>query len=81
MKEIDSAPVLRCEEDKYKILIQNHYYLGFIPQIGETALFFVEFHGKLLSILSFSVSALKCAVLDQWIGWDHRRQYGRLKLG
>ena len=28
----------------------------------------------------FSAAALKCRARDPWIGWDLRRQYGRLHL-
>ncbi len=29
-------PVLKGEEEKYKALMQQHHYLGFVPKIGET---------------------------------------------
>ena len=80
LKEIDVRPVLKHEEDRYRLLMQNHHYLGFVPKIGETAWYVAEYRGEWVSLISFSVSALKCAVRDQWIGWDHRRQYSRLKL-
>jgi Domain of unknown function (DUF4338)/DDE_Tnp_1-associated len=33
-----------------------------------------------VALVSFSASALKCAVRDGWIGWDFRQRYSRLKL-
>jgi len=30
--------------------------------------------------LTFSAAALKCSARDQWIGWNFRHQYARLKL-
>ncbi len=32
-----------------------------------------------VALLSFSASALKCTTPERWIGWNYRRQYGRLK--
>ncbi len=80
LTELIVRPVVKSEEGEYKRLMQKHHYLGFVPKIGETAWYIAEYRGKWVSLINFSVSALKCANRDQWIGWDHRRQYGRLKL-
>jgi len=80
LTELIVRPVVKSEEGEFKRLMQQHHYLGFVPKIGETAWYIAEYWGNWVSLISFSVSALKCAVRDQWIGWDHRRQYGRLKL-
>ncbi len=80
LTEIDVRPVSKSEEDRYKSLMQKHHYLGFVPKIGETAWYVACYREKWVSLLGFSVCALKSAVRDKWIGWDHRRQYGRLKL-
>jgi len=80
LAEIDVRPVLWCEEDRYKALMRKYHYLGFSPKIGETAWYVARYREEWVSLLGFSVSALKCSARDKWIGWDHRRQYGRLKL-
>jgi hypothetical protein len=80
LTDIRVRPVLKSEEGRYKALMQEHHYLGFVPKIGETAWYVAEYREEWVSLLGFSVSALKCAARDKWIGWDHRRQYGRLKL-
>lgn len=60
--------------------INKKYYLGFVPKMGETLWYVATIHNEWVSILGFSVSALKCKARDQWIGWSYRHQYGRLKL-
>lgn len=80
LSEIEVHPAKKSDEPRFKALMQEHHYLGFVPKIGETLWYIAIINGQWVSLLSFSVSALKCAVRDQWIGWDHRRQYGRLKL-
>lgn len=80
LTKIDVRPVLKVEEQKYQRLMAEHHYLGFVRKIGETVWYVAEYRKDWVSLLGFSVSALKCGERDKWIGWDHRRQYGRLKL-
>ena len=78
--EILVRPVRSCEEQRYRDLMQQHHYLGFLPKIGETLWYVAVWRDEWVALLSFSASALKCAARDRWIGWDFRYQYGRLKL-
>jgi len=78
--EIVVRPVRSCEEQRYRNLMQQHHYLGFLPKIGETLWYVAALLDEWVALLSFSASALKCAARDRWIGWDFRYQYGRLKL-
>jgi len=78
--EILVRPVRSCEEQRYRDLMQQHHYLGFLPKIGECLWYVAAWRDEWVALLSFSASALKCAARDQWIGWDFRYQYGRLKL-
>src|SRR5207237_10446857 len=47
---------------------------------GETRWYVPTCREQWLALLSFSGSALKCAVRDRWIGWTLRQHYARLKL-
>jgi len=78
--EILVRPVRSCEEQRYRDLMQQHHYLGFLPKIGETLWYVAVWRDEWVALLGFSASALKCAARDRWIGWDFRYQYGRLKL-
>jgi hypothetical protein len=60
--------------------MQDHHYLGALPKISETLWYVATFQDQWLALLSFSAAALKCSPRDQWIGWDYRHQYDRLKL-
>ncbi len=60
--------------------MQEHHYLGALPKISETIWYVAKFGNEWVALLSFSAAALKCAPRDQWIGWDYRHQYDRLKL-
>ncbi|HCN88514.1 MAG TPA: hypothetical protein DIT28_04960 [Oxalobacteraceae bacterium] len=51
-----------------------------MAKIGHTLWYVATCEHEWVALLSFSASALKCAARDQWIGWDFRHQYGRLKL-
>ena len=80
LRKLKVRPVRSEEEERFKALLTEHHYLGFVPKIGETLWYVAEFANKWLAILSFSVSALKLKQRDSWISWDYRRQRGRLKL-
>jgi hypothetical protein len=68
------------EQLYYQELMRAHHYLGHLPKIGETLWYVATWREQWLALLSFSGSALKCAVRDRWIGWTLRQQYGRLRL-
>jgi len=78
--EIVVRPVRPTEEQRYQELMREHHYLGSLPKISETLRYVAVWHDQWVALLSFSASALKCAVRDRWIGWDFRHQYDRLKL-
>ena len=73
-------PVFKREEKKYKALMQQHHYLGFVPKIGETMWYVATLDKEWVSLLGFSASALKCKARNEWIGWSYRYQFDRLKL-
>ena len=60
--------------------MQRHHYLGALPKISETLWYVATLAEQWIALLSFSAPALKCSPRDQWIGWDFRHQYDRLKL-
>jgi hypothetical protein len=60
--------------------MELHHYLGFLPKIGNTVWYVAVFEREIVALLSFSASALKCGVRDDWIGWSFRHQYDRLHL-
>ncbi|MDY7031758.1 MAG: DUF4338 domain-containing protein [Thermodesulfobacteriota bacterium] len=73
-------PVRKFEEQRFQKLMQVHHYLGALPKISETLWYVATFADQWVALLSFSAPALKCSPRDQWIGWDFRHQYDRLKL-
>ena len=80
LREVFVRPVARSEEQRYRDLMGEHHYLGSLPKISETLWYVALWRDQWLSLLSFSAAAWKCAARDQWIGWDLRHQYDRLKL-
>lgn len=80
LKQIMVHPISASEEPHYRELMQRHHYLGDLAKIGHTLWYVATFDQEWVALVSFSASALKCAARDRWIGWDFRRQYGRLKL-
>ncbi len=60
--------------------MQEHHYPGRMPKISETLWYTAPWQDQRVALLSLSAAAWKCAPRDQWIGWDSRRQYDRLKL-
>src|SRR6266567_226344 len=60
--------------------MRQHHYLGALPKISETLWYVASWGEAWVALVSFSASALKCAVRDGWIGWDFRQRYRRLKL-
>lgn len=80
LNNIIVRPVLKTEESQFKKRMQEDHYLGFAPKIGETLWYIATHDDQWVALLGFSVSALKCKVRDEWIGWSHRNQFGRLKL-
>ena len=80
VKSVIVRPVFKREEEKYKALMQQHHYLGFVPKIGETMWYVATIDKEWVSLLNFSASALKCKARNEWIGWSYRYQFDRLKL-
>ena len=80
LHEIVVRPVLLSEEQKFQKLMATHHYLGILPKIGETLWHVALWQDKWVALMIFSAAAWKCAARDQWIGWDFRHQYDRLKL-
>jgi len=80
LHEIVVRPVLLSEEQKFQKLMATHHYLGALPKIGETLWYVAIWQDKWVALMIFSAAAWKCAARDQWIGWDFRHQYDRLKL-
>src|SRR5271157_1429786 len=78
--EVVVRPVRAGEESRYQDLMQQHHYLGGLPKISETLWYVATWREQWVALLSFSASALKCAVRDGWIGWNLRQRYSRLKL-
>jgi len=81
-KELRVRRVERSEEPRHRQLMAAHHYLGFLPKIGETLWYVATYYDEWVALLIFSAAAWKCAVRDQWIGWDFHHQYDsdRLKL-
>lgn len=80
LAEVFARPIVRSEENRYRQLLQRHHYLGSLPKISETLWYVALWRDRWLALLTFSAAAWKCAARDQWIGWDLRHQYDRLKL-
>ena len=56
--------------------------MAYLPKIGQTLWYVATYEDQWIALLTFSAAAWKCAVRDQWIGWDfhHQYDYDRLKL-
>lgn len=80
LRDITVRPIIKSEERRFRQLMHKHHYLGFVPKMGHTIWYVAVLEDQWVSLSSFSVAALKCQARDQWIGWDYRRQFGRLKL-
>ena len=72
----------RSEESLHRRLMAEHHYLGYLPKIGQTLWYVTTYDDQWIALLTFSAAAWKCAVRDQWIGWNfhHQYDYDRLKL-
>jgi len=82
LDQVRVRPVERSEEVRHHALMATHHYLGYLPKIGHTLWYVATYQDQWVGLLNFSAAAWKCAVRDQWIGWDFHRQYDydRLKL-
>lgn len=80
LHQITVRLIIKSEEKRFQSLMQAHHYLGALPKIGETLWYVALWRNEWIALLSFSAAALKCAVRDQWIGWQYRHQYDRLHL-
>jgi len=60
--------------------MQEHHYLGKLPKISETIWYIAQWRDHWVALIGFSAAAWKCAARDQWLGWNLRHQYDRLKL-
>lgn len=80
LEEVRVTPIGGPEEQFFKFMMQEHHYLGALPKIGETLWYAATYKKQWIALLSFSAPAWKCTVRDQWIGWNFRHQFDRLKL-
>lgn len=80
LSELRVRPIERCEEGRYRELMERHHYLGNLNKIGESVWYIAIWRDQWVALLSMSTAALKCGVRDRWIGWDFRTQYDRLCL-
>jgi len=80
LRQIVVRLVYPSEKQTYQALMSQHHYLGSLPKISETLWYVACWHDQWVALLSFSASALKCAVRDSWIGWGMHNRYDRLKL-
>lgn len=81
VKQVVVRQVRSFEEPRFQALLKAHHYLGGIPKIGETMWYVAATRDdEWVALVSFSAAAWKCKARDRWIGWDHRRQYGRWHL-
>ena len=82
LDEVRVGVVERSEEALHRRLMTEHHYLGYLPKIGHTLWYVATYQDQWVALLTFSAAAWKCAVRDQWIGWEFRHQYDydRLKL-
>jgi hypothetical protein len=80
LSQIVVRPVRPSEAQRFQELMQAHHYLGALPKISETLWYVATLGDQWIALMSFSAAALKCSARDQWIGWDFRHQYDRLKL-
>ena len=82
LDEVRVRVVERSEESLHRQLMTVHHYLGYLPKIGHTLWYVATYLDQWIALLTFSAAAWKCAVRDQWIGWDfhHQHDYDRLKL-
>lgn len=80
LKRVTVRPIHKKEEPRFRDLMQKHHYLGFVPKMGHTIWYVGSMDDHWISLLSFSVAALKCKARDRWIGWDYRYKFERLKL-
>jgi len=80
LREVIVQSVCPSQERHYQRLMEEHHYLGALPKIGETIWYVASLKDQWVALISFLASAWKCAARDQWIGWNFRHQYDRLKL-
>jgi len=78
--EIVVRPICQNEEPRFQKLMQEHHYLGALPKISETLRYVCTFGDQWTALICFSAPALKCSARDNWVGWNFRHQYDRLKL-
>lgn len=80
LEDVRITPICAHEEQEFKLLMQRNHYLGALPKMGETLYYAAIYKKQWVALLSFSTPALKCTARDQWIGWNFRHQFDRLKL-
>ncbi len=80
LQDICVRPVRNTEKTQFRDLMSRHHYLGYLPKIGNTIWYLALWQETIVALLSFSSSALRCAVREDWVGWDYRHQFSRLNL-
>ena len=80
LRTVDVRPIRREEQPRWRALMREHHYLGFEGMVGEQIAYVATIEGRWVALLAWSVSALKLAARDQWIGWSEWVKFNRSKL-
>jgi hypothetical protein len=72
VEEVSEEPTQRSE---VRSALASFHYLGYRAPVGENLQYTVrDGSGRLLAVMVFGAAAWKCAVRDQWIGWEPRQR-------
>lgn len=80
LRRIQVRPIMREERERWQELMREHHYLGFAGAVGERVEYVATVGEQWVALILWSVSALKIAPRDRWLGWNWRVQLDRLKL-
>jgi hypothetical protein len=68
----------REEIPRWDALMKEYHYLGLNRMPGQALRYVVTSQETWLALVGWSSAALKCAVRDQYIGWERQRKLTRL---
>lgn len=78
LRNLTISLATREEVPLWDSLVHRYHYLGLRAMPGESLRYVVRAGNDLLAVIGWSSAALKCAVRDEYIGWDRERKIERL---
>jgi hypothetical protein len=77
-RDLVVRPILTKEHSAWREYMECYHYLGCGRIVGESICYGAFSRGRVVGLLAWAASALKCGVRDRYVGWDEATKVAKL---